>query len=119
MISDYHSVGFIRRVFLGQSESEVDDIIQNLRYIFSAKRGSSDYFPDFGLSEPYYRSTEEGIIQLSGEIRVLVARYEPRVYLKSITEDYDDEGRVQLRVALVLRSTEQLIEIPAQCIPSI
>ena len=107
-------MGFLDRHFLGQTEeSESDDIVRNLKYIFSAKRGASTYFPDFGLSEPHHRSIEEGIARFSEEIRSSVARYEPRVHIREIEEIYDDSGRIQLQLHLEIRKSHEKLSLTA------
>lgn len=92
-------MGFLSRKFLGKDESELEAIARNLRYIVGSRRGSSAFFPDFGLSEPTFRSTEEAVLRIGEEIREAIARYEPRVEVVQIEELYEDE-RPRLLVSL-------------------
>lgn len=100
-------MGFLYRKFLGGEETELESVLRNLRYVLSARRGAASVMPDFGLSALAPR-TPEGLYEwMNSEVRQCIARYEPRVEIVALEEDYDDDGRPNLRLHLRLRSTSE------------
>jgi predicted component of type VI protein secretion system len=105
-------MGFLYRKFLGGQETLMEDVQRNLSYLLRAKRGAASFLPDFGLSETGFRTTEEMLTRLSAEIRENLARYEPRVELLEIEEDYDTEdGHPRLVVHCRLKSTQEPLSL--------
>jgi predicted component of type VI protein secretion system len=91
--------------------SELDDIVRNLGYVLRAKNGCGSFLEGFGISETGYRTPEEMITQLSQEIRDAVGRYEPRVEIVEIEEDYDERGTVRLSVSFRVRHSDELLRL--------
>lgn len=104
---------FLRKHFLdGEPQSSFEDIMQNLRWIFSTRRGAGYFLDDFGVSDIGFRTAEEMIVALTAEIRENIRRYEPRVELIDIDEDWDDLGkRSKLTVRLRLRDRAEKLEV--------
>jgi len=100
-------MGFLYRKFLGGTETELESVVRNLRYVLSARRGAASVLPDFGLSALAPR-TPEGLYEwMDHEVRQCIIRYEPRVEIIALEEDYDDDGRPNLRLHLRLLSTQE------------
>lgn len=100
-------MGFLARKFLGVEETELESVLRNLRYILGARRGAASVLPDFGLSG-LVPQTPEGLYEwMNREVRQVVHRYEPRVDIVTLEEDYDESGRPKLRLHLRLRSTQE------------
>ncbi len=85
-------MSFLSRKFLRRQDSLLEDVLRNLGHLLRAKRGAASFLPDFGLSETGFRTAEEMLRQLGTEIRENILRYEPRVELTEIEEDYDGPG---------------------------
>lgn len=102
-------MGFLYRAFQGGEESLLEDIVRNLGYVLSAKRGASDYLPYFGLSEPIHGSPEAAVEAFSKEVRSTIQRYEPRVTVLEI--ETMSEGRPKLVVQLELKSTGEAMTL--------
>ena len=91
---------FLKRKVLGQSPSgdNIQDIVENLRSVLTTKRGCGHFLPEFGLTETGYRTGEEMVVTLSQELRENIKKYEPRVRITEIEDDYDENGKVRLVV---------------------
>ena len=91
---------FLKRKFLGQASAgdNIQDIVENLRAVLTTKRGCGHFLPEFGLTETGFRTSEEMVVSLSQELRENIKRYEPRVKITEIDDDYDDNGKVRLVV---------------------
>ena len=85
--------------------SELEDVLVNLRHVLSTKRGSGHFLPDFGLTETGYRTQEEMVVELTRELKENIQRYEPRIKLVEIDDDYDDRGKARMVVHCELRSS--------------
>ena len=101
-------MGFLYKRLGGGRETNVENIQRNLGYLLTAKRDSSAYFPDFGLSEPTHATLETALTQYTTELRQVIGRYEPRVRVQEIEDVYDDDGNVSLQLTLVARTGERL-----------
>lgn len=103
-------MGFLHRKFGGGGpETELEDVMRNLRYVLGSKRGSGSFLPKFGLTETGFRTPDEMVVALSREIRETVGLYEPRVEIDDIDELYEKDGSVKLEVRCrVLDSAERL-----------
>lgn len=104
---------FFDKHFLdGAPLTPLQDIEQNLRRIFSTRRGAGYFLPDYGVSDIGFRTPEEMIVALTDEIRENIRRYEPRVELIDVDEDWDDAGkRSKLTVRLRLRASAEKLEL--------
>lgn len=93
---------FLYKHFVGgPNTSETDDIIRNLGFILTTKRGYGYFQESFGLTDTGYRTTEEMVTTMTREIEENIRLFEPRVELVDIDEEYaDDRARliVNLRV---------------------
>ena len=89
---------FLKRKFLGQSShgDNIQDIVENLRAVLTTKRGCGHFLPEFDLTETGYRTGEEMVVSLSKELRENIKRFEPRVKITEIDDDYDENGKVTL-----------------------
>src|SRR5689334_16799331 len=103
-------MGFLYKKFLGGEESELEDVIRNLGYLFGTKRGSGSFLRDFGLSETGYRTPEEMIEGVSHEIRESIKRYEPRVNVVEI-EEIEGERGSRLAIHCTLKGSDQKLKI--------
>lgn len=104
---------FLYKHFVDPSATgEEEDILRNLGFVLSTKRGSGYFLPSFGLSDVTFRTPEEAVTQLTQEIEENVRLYEPRVELVKVHEVYDDDGRkVRLVVALRRRDTKKPLQL--------
>lgn len=104
---------FLRKHFLdGRELSPLEDIMQNLRWIFSTRRGSGYFLEDFGVSDVGFRTPSEMVVAMSQEIRHNIRVYEPRVELIDIDEDWDDvTNQPKLVVRLRLRDRKEKLEV--------
>ncbi|MEC9464414.1 MAG: GPW/gp25 family protein [Myxococcota bacterium] len=104
---------FLRRKFLGETPSDnlVEDVVGNLQRVLGTKRGCGHFLADFGLSETGYRTADEMVLEVSQEIKENIKRYEPRVVIDEIDDEYDDEGRVSLVVRCSLRQGGQRVTV--------
>lgn len=100
-------MGFLYRKFVGGEETELECVLRNLRYVLGARRGAASVLPDFGLSALAPR-TPEGLFEwMNHEVREVITRYEPRVEIVALEEEYDDDGRPNLKLHLRMRSTQE------------
>jgi phage baseplate assembly protein W len=104
---------FLRKHFLDRAElSPLEDIMQNLRWIFSTRRGSGYFLEDFGVSDVGFRTPAEMVVATSSEIRHNIRVYEPRVEVIDIDEDWDDvTNQPKLIVRLRLRDRKEKLSV--------
>ena len=104
---------FLKRKFQRESFSSdaITDIVENLRLVLSTKRSCGHFLPDFGLTESGYRTSEEMVVTLSAELKESIKRYEPRVKVTEIDDDYDEHGKVRLVVHCELISDGRQISM--------
>lgn len=104
---------FLHKRFLGGTElTELEDVLQNLRWILSTRRGAGYFLDNFGMSDVGFRTPEEFVVALTDELRENIRLYEPRVELVDVDEDWDDEGRrTKLLVRLRLRDTSDKLQV--------
>jgi phage baseplate assembly protein W len=93
---------FLSKHFLGAKVDELEDIQRNLGFVLSTKRGCGHFIDRFGLSEMTFRTPEEAITQLTAELEENIRRFEPRVTLVKVDEEYDDDGK-RVRLVAILR----------------
>jgi predicted component of type VI protein secretion system len=104
-------MGFLYRNFIGGPETEVENIIRNLGYILSTKRGAGSFLRDFGVSETGYRTLEEMVTTLGAELKETIEKYEPRLEVTEIEETYDAENRPMLAVHCAVKETGVALKI--------
>ena len=104
---------FLRKHFLDGAElSVLEDVMQNLRWIFSTRRGSGYFLEDFGIGDVGFRTPSEMVVSMTDEIRHNIRVYEPRVEVIDVDEDYDDNGKQpKLIVRLRLRDQKEKLEV--------
>lgn len=104
---------FLRKHFLdGATLTPLEDIMQNLRWIFSTRRGSGYFLEDFGVSDVGFRTPAEMVVATSNEIRHNIRMYEPRVEVIDIDEDWDDvTNQPKLIVRLRLRGQKEKLNV--------
>ena len=104
---------FLRKHFLDRTElSLLEDVMQNLRWIFSTRRGSGYFLDDFGVSDVGFRTPAEMIVTMTDEIRQNIRLYEPRVEVIDVDEDWDESGkRSKLIVRLRVRDRKEKLEV--------
>ena len=104
---------FLRKHFLdGATLSPLEDIMQNLRWIFSTRRGSGYFLEDFGVSDVGFRTPAEMVVATTSEIRHNIRMYEPRVEVIDIDEDWDEvTNQPKLIVRLRLRDQKEKLNI--------
>jgi phage baseplate assembly protein W len=104
---------FLRKHFLGgPPHSVLDDVMENLRWIFSTRRGSGYFLDDFGVSDAGFRTPAEMVVSTTEEIRQNIRLYEPRVEVIDVDEDWDEAGKQsKLIVRLRLRDAKEKLEI--------
>ena len=100
-------MGFVYRRLTGRQQTEVEDVVSNLRYILGARRGAASVLPDFGLSGLVPSTPDELFKWIDREVRQVILRYEPRVEILEIEEDYDEDNHPHLRLHLRLLSTQE------------
>jgi phage baseplate assembly protein W len=104
---------FLRKHFLdGAQLTVLEDVMQNLRWIFSTRRGSGYFLEDFGIGDVGFRTPAEMVVSMTDEIRQNIRVYEPRVEVIDIDEDWDDNGkRPKLVLRLRLRDQKEKLEV--------
>ena len=104
---------FLRKHFLDRVElPPLEDIMQNLRWIFSTRRGSGYFLEDFGVSDVGFRTPAEMVVATSNEIRHNIRMYEPRVEVIEIDEDWDEvTNQPKLLVRLRLRDHKDKLNV--------
>jgi phage baseplate assembly protein W len=104
---------FLRKHFLGgESLSVLEDVMENLRWIFGTRRGSGYFLDDFGVSDAGFRTPAEMVVSTIDEIRQNIRLYEPRVEVIDVDEDWDEAGKQsKLVVRLRLRDAKEKLEI--------
>jgi phage baseplate assembly protein W len=104
---------FLRKHFLDRATlSPLEDIMENLRWIFSTRRGSGYFLEDFGVSDVGFRTPAEMVVATTTEIRHNIRMYEPRVEVIDIDEDWDDvTNQPKLIVRLRLREQKEKLSI--------
>jgi phage baseplate assembly protein W len=102
---------FLYKHFVGGKDtSEVDDIIRNLGYILSSKRGCAYFLQSFGLTDTGFRTTGEMVQTITAEIEENVRLYEQRVELVEVDEEYSG-GRAKLIVNLRVRGHKEKLKL--------
>jgi hypothetical protein len=102
---------FLTKHFSDEPEgSEIDDVIRNLGFVLSTKRGYGYFLESFGLTDTGFRTTEEMVLVMSREIAENIRLYEPRVALLDIDEVYD-KGRARLVVNLRMRDRDEKLKL--------
>ena len=102
---------FLYKHFIkGHEATELDDVIRNLNYILTTRRGYGYFLENYGLSDTNFRTTEEMVVKLSDEISETIRLYEPRVELLEIDEMYDGD-RPRLVVKLRLREHREKLKL--------
>ena len=104
---------FLRKHFLDRATlTPLEDIMQNLRWIFSTRRGSGYFLEDFGVSDTGFRTPAEMVVATSNEIRHNIRMYEPRVEVIDIDEDWDEvTNQPKLNVRLRLRDRSEKLNV--------
>jgi predicted component of type VI protein secretion system len=104
---------FLRKHFLdGVELTPLEDIMQNLNWIFSTRRGSGYFLEDFGVSDVGFRTPAEMVLSMTDEIRQTIRLYEPRVEVINVDEDWDDtNNQPKLVVRLRLRERSERLEV--------
>jgi phage baseplate assembly protein W len=104
---------FLRKHFLDRATlTPLEDIMQNLRWIFSTRRGSGYFLDDFGVSDVGFRTPAEMVVATTNEIRHNIRMYEPRVEVIDIDEDWDEvTNQPKLNVRLRLRDRKEKLNI--------
>ncbi len=94
---------FLYKHFVGGRDlHEIDDIVRNLGFILSTKRGYGYFLESFGLTDTGFRTTSEMVTTITKDIEENVRLYEQRVELINIDERYTN-GRARLIVNLRVR----------------
>lgn len=104
---------FLRKHFLdGVELSPLEDVMQNLNWIFSTRRGSGYFLEDFGVSDVGFRTPSEMVVSMTEEIRQTIRLYEPRVEVIDIDEDWDElTNQPKLILRLRLRNQSDKLEV--------
>lgn len=104
---------FLRKHFLDRATlTPLEDIMENLRWIFSTRRGSGYFLDDFGVSDVGFRTPAEMVVATTQEIRHNIRVYEPRVEVIDIDEDWDEvANQPKLIVRLRLRDQKERLNI--------
>lgn len=104
---------FLRKHFLdGVELSLLEDVMQNLNWIFGTRRGSGYFLEDFGVSDVGFRTPAEMVVSMTNEIRQTIRLYEPRVEVVNVDEDWDDaNNQPKLVVRLRLRERSEKLEV--------
>lgn len=98
---------FLYKHFVGgQDLSETGDIIRNLGFVLTTKRGFGYFQESFGLTETGFRTMEEMVTTMTREIEENIRLYEPRVELVDIDEEYVGD-RARLIVSLRIRDGKE------------
>jgi predicted component of type VI protein secretion system len=104
---------FFRKHFLdGVELSVLEDVMQNLNWIFSTRRGSGYFLEDFGVSDVGFRTPSEMVVTMTDEIRQTIRLYEPRVEVIDVDEDWDEiTNQPKLILRLRLRKQSDKLEV--------
>lgn len=102
---------FLYKHFVGNREvSEMDDIVRNLGFVLSSKRGCGYFIESFGTTDTGFRTTAEMVMTMTRDIEENVRLYEQRVELVGIDEQYVD-GRARLVVNLRVREGKEKLKL--------
>ncbi|HVZ35194.1 MAG TPA: GPW/gp25 family protein [Polyangiaceae bacterium] len=104
---------FLRKHFLdGVELTLLEDVMQNLSWILSTRRGSGYFLEDFGVSDVGFRTPAEMVVSMTDEIRQNIRLYEPRVEVIDVDEDWDEtSNQPKLVVRLRLRERSEKLEV--------
>jgi predicted component of type VI protein secretion system len=102
---------FLQRHFLNRSTTELEDIEQNLSFVFHSKSGAGYDFQGLGLPDMHFRTAEVAVNTLKEVVPALVTRHEPRLEVVAVDDDFDDDGRPFVTVSCVQRSTGVPVDI--------
>ncbi|HEY6880498.1 MAG TPA: GPW/gp25 family protein [Polyangiales bacterium] len=104
---------FLRKHFLdGAQLTVLEDVMQNLNWIFSTRRGSGYFLDDFGVSDVGFRTPSEMVVSMTDEIRQTIRLYEPRVEVVDVDEDWDETtNQPKLILRLRLRERSEKLEV--------
>lgn len=104
---------FFYKNFLDGTETTLfDDVLRNLQWILSTRRGFGYFLETFGVSDVGFRTPEEMVVTLTAEIRESVRLYEPWVEVIDVDEDWDDAGkRTRLTVRMRLRDASEKLAV--------
>ncbi|MDB4991452.1 MAG: hypothetical protein JWN04_6630 [Myxococcaceae bacterium] len=82
-----------------RERAEHEDIRRNLGWLLSSVRGITSFQPALGLSDATHRPSSGLLEQLRKEILENIERYEPRLEVITIEEEWDEDAeRPYLRV---------------------
>ncbi len=102
---------FLYKHFVGgPNRGEMDDIIRNLGFILTTKRGCGYFLESFGVTDTGFRTTAEMVATMTRDIEENVRLYEQRVELLDIDERYPG-GRARLIVNLRLRDGQERLTL--------
>ena len=106
---------FLRRKFpqnrTATEATEMADICRNLRVVFNARRGAGSFDEQFGLDVAAYGSRVDAAERMKVQIRQNVERFEPRLNVVSVEEEYDESGKPFLEIICELNATGERIRV--------
>lgn len=102
---------FLQRHFLQRTTTELEDIEQNLSFVFRSKSGASYDFQKLGLPDIHFRTAEAAVNALKEAVPELVKRHETRLEVVRVDDDFDDDGRPFVTVSCVQKSTGAPVDI--------
>jgi predicted component of type VI protein secretion system len=102
---------FLQRHFLNRTTTELEDIEQNLSFVFRSKSGAGHAFQQLGLPDIHFRTAEQAVTTLKEIVPQLIERHEPRLVVAEVDDDFDDDGRPFVTVSCVQRSTGTPVDI--------
>ena len=92
-------------------ETVDEEIAQNVKTICATPKGSVPLDRDFGITTDFLdKPTPAAMAMIQNELIDVIAKYEPRAYLESISfeDDWNDgEGPASLRIIIRIKHVEE------------
>lgn len=107
---------FLRKHFPGdpvpvhEAGPLANDIVENLRAMLTARRGSSSFRPSYGLSTVGYLTAQQMVAELGAQIAENIASFEPRLEVLEVEEVHDEETN-QAAVLVSCRARSENLKI--------
>ncbi len=89
-----------------------ETIEASIRMFFSTRKGERVFFEDYGMREVLFENnTDQGMLDvLSAEAQIGLTRYEPRIFVRSVTAMAVKQGNmhgIRITTGYMIRATGQ------------
>ena len=87
--------------------AERRDIAHNLKMVLGTRRGTGYFQPELGLTQAASSTPADALTLLAQELRENIEKFEHRLEVVEVDEEYDDEGRPYLEVICRMKSAPE------------